>query len=805
MWPNFAFKLFRVKKILLTGLFIIISMSVWAQQALIRGTVKDAISNAPLEFAVLNVQQTSLGAKTDSNGRFEIKLPKAGLYNIEVSYLGYKKKTIYEIAVDIAKPTLLDIQLEKIERDVKEVTIKGRKDKTEESPLSLRSIGVNEIQRNPGGNRDISKVIQSLPGVGSSVGFRNDIIIRGGGPAENRYYLDGMEIPNLNHFATQGANGGPVGILNVDFIQDVGYYAGSFPANRGNMLSSLFEFKMKNPRTDAWHGAFTLGTSDIGIRAEGPVNEKSALMVSIRRSYLQLLFKGIGLPFLPTYNDMQIKYKYQINKKNEISYLMLGAYDVSKLNLAENETDEQKYILGYLPEQNQWSYVNGIVYKHYKTNSFQTVVLSRNMLNNRFLKYRNNDELQGKIWDYNSDEIENKLRVENTIRKDAWKINYGAGAEYVKYGNSNYNQIALPNGTNQIIDFKSNIDFFKYGVFGQVSRTLLNEDLTVSVGTRFDGNTYAKTMNNLFKQYSPRASVSYRLNERINLNANTGIYHQLPTYTMLGYRDANGTYVNRENNLRYIKNTHYVAGVEYNTKKNSRFTVEGFYKRYRFYPQSVVRGLSLANEGGDFGVVGNEAVTSASRGRSYGVELFAQQKLYKGFYGIAAVTLFRSEFTNGNSTNYIASSWDQRMIVNLTAGKKLKRNWELGAKFRFTGGRPYTPYDTLLSSYVNVWDVTQMGLLDVSRINGQRLPVNHQLDFRIDKKFFFKQWNLNLYLDIQNAYGFKATLPSNLILVRDASGQGLVVPGSNPARYQTRFLNNQSGTVLPTLGIIIEY
>ena len=784
---------------------LLISFSASAQKVVIRGVVKDAISNAPLEFAVLKVQQTSFGANTDSNGRFEIKLDKPGLYNIDVSYLGYKSKTFYEIAVDNYKPTIVDIQLQKNERDVKEVTIKGRKDKTEESPLSLRSIGVNEIQRNPGGNRDISKVIQSLPGVGSSVGFRNDIIIRGGGPAENRYYLDGMEIPNLNHFATQGANGGPVGILNVDFIQDVGYYAGAFPANRGNMLSSLFEFKMKNPRTDAWHGAFTVGTSDIGIRAEGPINDKSALMVSIRRSYLQLLFKGIGLPFLPTYNDMQIKYKYQIDKKNEISYLMLGAYDVSKLNLAENETDEQKYILGYLPEQNQWSYVNGIVYKHYKTNSFQTVVLSRNMLNNQFLKFRNNEEAQGKIWDYNSTEIENKLRIENTLRKDAWKVNYGVGAEYVKYGNTNYNQIALPNGTNQIIDFDANINFFKYGLFGQVSRTLLNDDLTLSVGTRFDGNTYSSGMQNLLKQYSPRVSVSYKLNDRINLNANTGIYHQLPSYTMMGYRDSSGRYINRENNLRYIKNTHYVAGVEYNTKKNTRFTIEGFYKRYRLYPQSVLRGLSLANEGGDFGVVGNEAVTSTSQGRSYGLELFAQQKLYKGFYGIAAITLFRSEFTNGNSTAWVASSWDQRMIVNLTAGKKLKRNWELGAKFRFTGGRPYTPYDTLLSSLVNVWDVTQMGLLDVSRINGQRLPVNHQLDFRVDKKYFFKRWNLNLYLDIQNAYGFKAALPGNLILVRDANGQGIVVPGSVPARYQTRILQNQSGTVLPTLGIIIEY
>ena len=775
------------------------------QKGILRGVVKDAISNEPLEFAIVTLQQTPLGTKTDSAGRFEFKNIDAGLYNIEVSYINYTKKVFYEVAVDLYKPTFVEIVLQKNERTINEVTIKGRKDKTEESPLSLRSIGVNEIQRNPGGNRDISKVIQSLPGVGSSVGFRNDIIIRGGGPAENRYYLDGMEIPNINHFATQGANGGPVGILNVDFIQDVGYYAGSFPANRGNMLSSLFEFKMKNPRTDAWHGAFTLGTSDIGIRAEGPVNDKSALMISVRRSYLQLLFKGIGLPFLPTYNDVQVKYKYQIDKKNEISYLLLGSYDVSKLNLTENETEEQKYILGYLPEQNQWSYVNGIVYKHFKKNSFQTVVLSRNMLNNRFLKYRNNEEAQGKIWDFNSTEIENKIRIENTVRKDAWKMNYGAGGEYAKYGNTNYNIIALPNGQNQVIDFEAALSMFKYGVFGQVSRTLLNEDLTLSAGTRMDGNTYSKSMSNLLKQFSPRFSASYRLNERMNINGNVGLYHQLPSYTTLGFRDSAGRYINKENNLRYIRNTHWVTGIEYNTKKNTRFTVEGFYKRYRFYPQSVVRGLSLANEGGDFGVVGNEAVQSVSQGRSYGVELFAQQKLYKGFYGIAAITLFRSQFTNAGSSEWVASSWDQRYIVNLTAGKKLKRNWELGAKFRLTGGRPYTPFDTLISSYVQVWDVTQTGILNNAFINANRLPLNHQLDFRIDKKYFFKRWNLNLYLDIQNAYAFKATLPSNLVVARNTAGQPIVIPGSNPARYETKFLSNQSGTVLPTLGIIIEY
>lgn len=792
-----------MNKFFLSLLLFFISVSSFAQNGVLKGTVKDAISNETLPFAAVQIQNTTQGSKTDDEGKFEIKELKAGLYNIEVSYLGYKKKTIYEIAVDNAKPTFLEILLEKSEKTVKEVTVKVRKDRTEESPLSLRSIGINEIQRNPGGNRDISKVIQSLPGAGSSVGFRNDIIIRGGGPTENRFFLDGIEIPNLNHFATQGANGGPVGILNVDFIEDVSYYAGAFPANRGNMLSSLFEFKMKNPRTDGWHGAFTLGTSDIGVRTEGPINDKSALMLSVRRSYLQLLFKAIGLPFLPTYNDMQVKYKYNIDKKNEISYIMIGAYDVSNLNTAENESEFQKYVLGYLPQQTQWNYTNGIVYKHYKTNSFQTLVLSRNMLSNRFLKYKNNDETNTKLWDYNSQEIENKIRFENTQRIGSWKLNYGAGSEYVKYSNDNYNIISLPNGINDTLDFNAGIDFFKYSLFGQVSKTLLNDALTLSAGIRTDAATYSPEMQNPLKQLSPRFSASYAITDFLKVNFNTGLYHQLPSYTTLGFRNTQGQYLNRINGLRYIQCAHWVGGIEYSTTKNSRFTIESFYKNYNLYPQSTTRGLSLANEGGDFGVAGNEEVRSISTGRSYGLELFAQQKLYKGFYGLLAVTLFRSEFSN--ITGLVPSSWDQRFIINLTAGKKLKRDWEIGAKFRYTGGRPYTPFDTSLSALVNVWDVMQMGLLDVSLINQNRLRSNHQLDFRIDKKYFFKRWNLNLYFDVQNAYVFQSQLPDILTVQRDAAGNPLPVNGSTPPRYQIQLLPNTSGTLLPTLGIIIEY
>ncbi len=786
--------------------FLFLSTNALAQNGILRGRVKDAINNEGIPLATIGLQNTGKGLKSDLEGNFEFTKLTPGLYNVEVSYVGYKKKVVYEIAVDNSKPTFIEILLDKSQLEVKEVTVKGRKDKTEESPLSLRTIGVNEIQRNPGGNRDISKVIQSLPGAGSSVGFRNDIIIRGGGPAENRFYLDGIEIPNINHFATQGANGGPVGILNVDFLQDVGYYSASFPSNRGNTLSSVFDFKMKNPRTDGWHGAFTVGSSDIGLRAEGPVNDKSALMVSLRRSYLKFLFTALELPFLPTYNDVQVKYKYNIDKKNEITYLLLGAYDVAVLNTGNNKTEQQKYILGTLPEQTQWNYTNGVIYKHYKKKSFQTIVLSRNMLDNNATKYPDNDRSKPKSLQYQSQEIENKLRIENTVREGDLKINYGLSTEYVKYNNKTYNLLSLPNGIIDTIDYSSAIAFLKYGAFGQISKPFFNDDLTLSAGLRIDGNSFSSNMSNPLKQLSPRFSASYKLTNQFNINFNTGLYYQTPSYTMLGFKDSSNVYINKQNNLQYIQCAHLVGGLEYSTNKNSRFTVEGFYKRYNHYPQSVQRGLSLANAGGDFGVVGNEAVQSLSQGRAYGIELFAQQKLFKGFYGLMAITLFRSEFTNANTAAFAPSNWDQRFIINLTAGKKLKRNWEAGAKFRLTGGRPYTPYDTSLSSVTYVWDVAKQGQFDYNRVNQSRLPVNHQLDIRIDKKYFFKHWNLNLFLDIQNAYKFAAKDQDILTVQRDANGNALLDPSStNPPRYQIKFLDNSTGTVLPTIGIIIEY
>jgi len=185
-------------------------------------------------------------------------------------------------------PAELNVGMEELSTELQEVTVKSDAfDKSDESPVSLRTIGVNEIQRNPGGNRDISRVIQSLPGVSYTVSFRNDVIIRGGAPNENRFYLDDVEVPVINHFSTQGSSGGPVGMINVDFIKQVEFYSGAFPSNKGTGLSSLFEFKQKDGRSDRVGFTATVGSSDLSLTLEGPIGSKSNFIFSVRRSYLQ--------------------------------------------------------------------------------------------------------------------------------------------------------------------------------------------------------------------------------------------------------------------------------------------------------------------------------------------------------------------------------------------------------------------------------------------------------------------------------------------------------------------------------------
>ncbi|OOG70502.1 TonB-dependent receptor [Algoriphagus sp. A40] len=781
-------------------------------QGIIRGKVFNPVNNEPVAFANILILNTELGAISDENGMYEINAIPPGLYNVRASFVGFKTSTAFEVQVTLARPVQLDFQLQEDAADLSEVVVNSEFTRSEETPLSVRKLNTNEIERYPGGNRDISRVIQALPGVASTPSFRNDILIRGGAPNENKFYVDEIEVPVINHFSTQGSSGGPVGILNVNLIKNLDLIAGGFPANRMDAMSSFFEVQLKDGRRDKMATQLTVGASELTLSNEGPISEKTTYSLSARRSYLQGLFRLLGLPFLPTFNDFQLKTTTKLNAKTELTFIGLGAIDNFELNqdIPEDETEEERenrlYLLDVLPVQTQWNYATGLKLKRFRENGFWTFVLSRNMLNNQAIKYAGNDNSSeaNLLFDYTSQESENKFRAENSIFGKGYTIKYGVNYQYSRYFISNFDRSTLAS-TGEVIDVESTSFFNQYGAFVSGSKNFYGDRLLISGGIRMDGADFAETASNPLNQISPRVSFSYQLRPNLFATANAGIYYQKPPYTVLGYRNNEGELENQENDVRFIRNSQLIAGIEFLVpEKNRRFTAEAFYKKYSNYPSSIRNGIALANLGADFGVIGNEPVESNAEGRAYGLEFLAQQRLFNDFYGIAALTLVRSEFTNPNTEGFVPSSWDNKFIISLTAGKRFGKNWEVGARWRFLGGTPYTPYDLEESSLISNWDLRNAGILDYSQINAVRLDPFHQLDLRIDKKYYFKRWNLNWYVDIQNIYNFQAEQAPILIPVRDDSGNILLDP-NDPNRYQLKLIENPAGSVLPTVGIIVEF
>jgi hypothetical protein len=308
-------------------------------------------------------------------------------------------------------------------------------------------------------------------------------------------------------------------------------------------------------------------------------------------------------------------------------------------------------------------------------------------------------------------------------------------------------------------------------------------------------------MNNLFEQLSPRFSASYSLTPQWSLNFNTGRYYQLPPYTTLGFKQ-NDVLVNKENNLKYISADHLIGGLEFRPRQTVLFTLEGFWKGYQDYPFSVKDQISLANKGADFGVLGDEEVLSQSEGRAYGAEFQARVNATSGFNFNLSYTLVRSEFLNA-SNEYIPTGWDSKHLLNVTSTTELKKGWRVGGRWRFVGGLPYTPYDLERSSLVEAWNLSGSPYFDFTRLNSERFPPFHQLDVRVDKTFYREKITAKFYIDIQNLYNFQAEQQD--IIVRDTDENGNFILTDNGTRYQLRRVTNTAGTVLPTIGIILEF
>lgn len=779
------------------GLSILLALSYSFAQAQLTtsifGTVSDN-TGAPIAGASIYLENTEIGAQTDFDGRYTITNVAPGSYNLIASYIGYDTQTKFNILVRSVGNPEYNFILKEAAQQLDEVVVSNANiiSRPKETPLSTQTLSAVEIATYPGSNNDVVQVAQTLPGVSPSIGgFRNDLIIRGGAPNETVYYLDGMEIPNINHFATQGSAGGPVGLINVSFIDNVTLSTSAFGAQYDNPLSGVLQFSQRNGNARNFTGNFRVSASEAALTLEGPLfktgNDKSktTFLASVRRSYLQFLFEVIGLPFRPNYWDYQYKINHEINAYNDLSVIGVGSIDDFSVEPPETFDEEQQAALEQAPFINQRTNAIGVTWKNrFKSgNGFMTTTLSNNTLVNDFIRYQDPENETGILFRNDARESETKLRYAMTNFFDGWKLTSGFNFQNSDYENSTVD-------VNGQLAFDTSINFFKYGLFSNITKSFFTDKLDVSFGFRMDDDTFTEE-DNLLSTFSPRFSISYEFKENWLVNASVGRYFKLPPYTILGFRNNENVLVNQ--NVEYTLSDHYVLGLQHYFSPSSTISLEGFYKRYDDYPVSVVDQVSLANKGADFEVLGSEAIETVGRGRSYGAELQFQQKLTNNFYGILAYTWFYSEFTGFDRDVFLPSVWDSRHLISFVGGYKLKRNWELSARYRFAGRTPFVPtdLDATLDSYPEV-------VLDYSRLGEENLEVFSQLDIRIDKKWNFRKLALNVFIEAQNVLSQQIPQPTEYGLNRNDDGS-LAEPRSLVA------LMSDTGQIIPSIGLVVDF
>ncbi len=786
----------------------------------IRGNVKDKNTQENIIGATVFIEGTTNGVSSDIDGNYKLAVP-VGTYRLKVSFIGYTAMIKENIVVTSGNAQIVNFEMEPTSSELTEVEITFDKGKSAVAtdmvtPLSVQQLTTEEIKSNPGGNYDVSKVIQTLPGVGGSAGgaARNDIIIRGGAPNENVYYLDGIEVPVLNHFQTQGSSGGATGILNVSFIEDVKLSSSAFDAKYDNALASTFVIKQREGNPEKLSGNLRLSGTEFASTLEGPLGKKTNFLASARRSYLQYLFQLIDLPIRPNFWDFQYKVTHKFNDKTTLTAIGIGAIDEFAFATPKNSSPENIYITRSLPYINQWNYTTGFSLKRLINKGYMNFTISRNMFNNALDKFEDDKQIEAnRTFKLRSQEIENKFRWDINKYINGWKISGGAMAQYVKYNTRLFSQVTnavSDSAGNEIIPankitFNSDIEFFKYGAFATVAKNIFKEKLLVSFGLRTDMNSFIKDGNNPLNTLSPRLSLAYHVNQKFDITGSIGSYYKIPTYTTLGYRDSNNVLANKS--MKYIQSNHYVLGTQFLPNQSLRFTVEGFYKQYNNYPISAVNGISLANQGGDFGSIGSERINSDGKGECYGFEFFVQQKLVKKIFYVVSYTFVRSTFS-GSDKKLIASSWDNQHLISATLGYKFKRNWQLGLKYRLAGGLPYTPFDLNLSQQNYL--LLGTGVLDYSKLNSDRLNLFNQLDLRIDKKFNFKRTSLDLFIDVQNVLLFRQESAPSYTFKRNVDNTGFETTDGNAIKNDGSnaipvILQNNDLSATPTIGIIFEF
>ncbi|MCF7902405.1 MAG: TonB-dependent receptor [Candidatus Marinimicrobia bacterium] len=742
----------KIKTILFVAL-VFIGISVNGQTSgVIVGTVADAETQEPLIGVNVILADTQRGGVTDETGRFEIRNLQAGLYRLVFSYIGYETLMLTDIAVNSARPVDVKAQMKSQAIEGQEVVVTaGYFLEDTQAKTSTVALSREEIRRFPGGYEDVVRTISTLPGVAiNNAQGRNDLLVRGGGPSENLYVVNNIEVPNINHFGSQGSSSGSLSFINLDFVDNVTFSTGGFGAQYGDKMSSTLTLDLAPGRRDRLGTKGLVSATQYGLNLEGPIADNGSFIFSARRSYLDLIFKAAGVPFVPVYTDYNLVAQYDISPREKLLVLGFAALDNVDRDLT---TPKNRLFNAAVMDNTQRQWIGGVNYRRLITNGYLDVTFNTNLNQYRFAQ-ANQDLVRYFQSDANEREIAFKLQPFIKLNRQIGLLS-GVSVKAITNQNTTtfadtiYNRSgnAIPRSALGLPAVNTTDRTGVKGAAFSELRWTLTERFQVNAGLRMDYYSFLDQPTYI----APRLTMEYALSNRLTTNFSIGEYYQSPSNVWLN-NPANSQ-------LKALRNTMTIAGWDYLLRDDLKLSMEGYHKVYRDLATGTIPGVNdylvITNAGtgyggseDDFQSFGYTQQVSIGTGRAYGAEILLQKKfsIIPSYYQVS-LSYGKSEYTAGNGKTY-PGQWDQRWILNLSGGYKFNRNWELSAKYRFYTGVPYTPVYKPEENPINPGEISNLPTEYLSA----RLDAGQQTDIRLDRYFYLSKWTAILYIDIQNVF-----------------------------------------------------
>lgn len=791
-------------------LFLILTNYMFAQKGLITGRVIDAKTEEALVGANVVVNELeNVGAATNADGYFEIKVP-VGSYSIKASLIGYKPVVKTDVIVKTNSETNVIIKMSETSVEMDEVTVSADYfDKSIiENDLSTVVLGAEEVRRSPGSAQDFQRILQGMAGVSFSTDQTNELLVRGGSPDENLTVFDNMEIHSTNHYPNQYNSGGPINMINVDLIRNIEFSTGGFISKYGDKLSSVIDIETREgTRNNIFDINANLSMAGYGAVMEGRINGgKGSWVFSARKSYINLIAGSFGLTAIPSYYDLQSKVTYDLSKKHKLSFS--GIYGDDQIDI-EGETDHTNRNKSNSVDSvdienvdvNQYQYAAGLNLKSIWSDNFYSILtLYKTNYNNDFAvtndytaRYYNDagevvksEVLQRRdVYSEDSNIGQTSLKSEfvwNVLANN--EINFGGAVKFQQYENNqnidsdvvryDLNRDGTFDTTVTVQPAQLNYDFgyfdnYKSYFYVNDKLKLLNERLILNLGLHYDYFSYSEQDN-----LSPRFSASYYLVPSItSINLAYGEYYQTPPLPTFGDR-----YQSEVN--RYLENSHarhYVLGFEHILSDGLKLNLEGYYKKYTDLPVSK-NFVNFDNRRSRF----EEQLTIGEKD-AYGIDLLIQQKLVENYYGTISFSRMWSNYEDprqGREDETYPSSYDFPYVITVIVGKRFdglrsdlndmpffikypsmilpfSDDMEISLRWRYASGKPYTPqqYMTYEQHREGTSDWTDGWWVPSNEINSKRYPAYHRLDLAFNSRYNFSNWNLSIFLSIQNLYNRK--------------------------------------------------